>query len=262
MVATVVITGSSKGFGLELAKEFLRIGYCVAVSGNNQVNLNAAIKVLPVDEAKLIAVRCDVTIPEDLQTLWDKAVEKWGQVDIWINNAGVSQKANKLWETATEEATNLINTNVMGVLYGTRVAVKGMLQQGFGKVYNTVGFGSTGMIRKGLNLYGTSKLAIAHLSKAFAAELKGSGVIVGTLQPGMMVTDFVKNSEGSSYTIADVHRIYNILGDTPDVPAGRLVKRMINNKKNGACLSVLSTPKILYRFLRSLFIRRDLFPAR
>jgi short-subunit dehydrogenase len=258
-MATAVITGSSKGFGLELAKEFLRRGYCVVLSGNKQENLDKAVHKLSQYAANILAVQCDVRKAEELKELWNKAVEKWGQVDIWINNAGVGQKANKLWESSVDEARNVFDTNMMGTLYGTQIAVKGMLQQGFGKVYNTVGFGSTGMIRKGLNLYGTSKLAIAHLSKAFAVELKGSGVIVGTLQPGMMVTDFVKDTEGSSYDTADVHWIYNILGDMPDIPAKKLVKRMIDNKKNGALLTMLSTTKIGYRFLRSIFVKRDLF---
>jgi NAD(P)-dependent dehydrogenase (short-subunit alcohol dehydrogenase family) len=258
---TVVITGSSKGFGLEMGKEFLNQGFNVVLSGDNEQNLARAFGSLRGNPDKVITAFCDVRNPEDLRNLWEKAYETWGTVDIWINNAGIAQKANKLWESSVEEVKNVFDTNLMGAFYGTQVAVNGMLKQGFGKVYNTVGFGSTGMTRTGLNIYGTSKHAIAHFSKAFANELKGTDIIVGTLQPGMMVTDFVKASVGNTYDNAAVQKIYNVLGDLPDVPAKYLVKRMISNHKNGKLLSWQSNGKIAYRFLKSIFVKRNLFNA-
>jgi len=256
---TVVITGSSKGFGFEMGKEFLRQGYKVAFSSNNEENLRKAMDSLPEDKENVITVLCDIKSPDDLKNLWDVVFKKWGGIDIWINNAGIAQKADKIWESSVEEVKTIFDTNLSGTFYGTQVAVNGMIKQGFGKIYNTVGFGSSGMTRAGLNLYGTSKRAIAHFSKAFANELKGMGIIVGTLQPGMMVTDFVEASSGSIYNKSEVQKIYNILGDYPDVPAKFLVKRMIRNNVNGKQLSRQSNARIVFRFVKYFFVKRDLF---
>jgi len=258
-MSTVVITGSSKGFGFEMGKEFLNRGFNVVLSGSSEQNLAKALASLKGIATNVITVLCDVRNHEDLKNLWEKACKEYGRIDIWINNAGIAQKTNKLWESSVDEVKNVFDTNLLGTFYGTQVAVNGMLQQGSGKVYNTVGFGSTGMTRTGLNIYGTSKHAIAHFSKAFANELKGTGIIVGTLQPGMMVTDFVNASIGNTYDNAAVKKIYNILGDLPDVPAKYLVKKMISNHKNGKLLSWQSNGKIAWRFLKSIFVKRDLF---
>ena len=261
MMKTVVITGSSKGFGLEMGREFLNQGYHVAFSGSNEQHLNRAISSITFEEEKVASVLCDVRNRGDLQNLWDVIFKKWGRIDLWINNAGVAQKAEKIWHSSTADIKNIFDINLLGAFYGTQVAVNGMLNQGFGKVYNTVGFGSTGMIRTGLNLYGTSKHAVAHFTKAFANELKGTGIIVGTLQPGMMVTDFVNASKGSIYNKSEVQNIYNILGDLPDVPAKYLVKKMIDNNTNGKLLTWLSSAKVIFRFLKHLFVKRDLFKS-
>ena len=259
MDKTVIITGSSKGFGFEMGKEFLRKGYNVAFSSSHEQNLRKAMDSFTANRENVTSVICDIKIPGDLKKLWDVVFKKWGRVDIWINNAGVAQKSDKIWESSVEEVKAIFDINLLGTFYGTQVAVNGMITQGFGKIYNTVGFGSNGLTRVGLNLYGTSKCAIAYFSKAFAKELKGMAVIVGTLQPGMMVTDFVKASSGSVYNKLEVQQIYNILGDYPDVPAKFLVKRMIKNNVNGKLLSWQSNARIVFRFAKYLFFKRDLF---
>jgi len=257
----VVITGSSKGFGFEMGKEFLCHGYNVAFSSDNEQNLRKAIDSLVTNKEKITTVLCDVKSSHDLKNLWDVVFKKWGRIDIWINNAGIAQKAEKLWESSEEDVEAVFNTNLIGTFYATQMAARGMIKQGFGKIYNTVGFGSTGMTRAGLNLYGTSKYAIAYFSKAFANELRGTSIILGTLQPGMMVTDFVKASSGSIYNKSEVQKIYNILGGFPSVPAKFLVKQMINNNVNGKRLSWQSNAKIFFRFLKYIFVKRDLFNA-
>ena len=256
---TVVITGSSKGLGYEMAKEFLGKGFNVMISGANPKNIELCQSKLAGFGDQVGFTLCDVRNPFELEKLWNLAISKWEKIDIWINNAGIGQKGLKIWETSNEEADNIFKTNISGTYYGTKIAVNGMLKQGYGKIYNTVGFGSSGMTRAGLDIYGTSKRAIAYLSKAFAHELKGKGIIVGTLQPGMMVTDFVKDNEGSAYDQAAVHKIYNILGDLPDKPAKYLVAKMISNRSNGILISYQSNLKVMFRFIISIFIKRDLF---
>ena len=75
----------------------------------------------------------------------------------------------------------------------------------------------------------------------------------------MMVTDFVNAADGSIYNKSEVQNIYNILGDLPDVPAKYLVKKMIDNNTNGKLLTWLSNTKVIFRFIKHLFVKRDLF---
>ena len=93
--------------------------------------------------------------------------------------------------------------------------------------YNIFGFRSTCIALISLNVYGTLKQAIAHFSKAFVNELKGTGVIMSMLQPGIMSPISKKASIPDTYNNAEDQKIYNILGNLPDVTAKYLVKKMI-----------------------------------
>ena len=90
---SVVITGSARGFGLAQAKKFKLLGYDVVISDINEDNLKKALEELNEinkENTKAIAVKCNVTVMEEVDNLFLKAKEAFGQVDIWINNAGVN----------------------------------------------------------------------------------------------------------------------------------------------------------------------------
>ena len=97
---TAVITGSSRGLGFEMAKEFRRYGWNVMLNSMNAERLEAAVKAL--EDIKgggsVAGFRADVTSTEDLHALADLTKEKFGTVDIWINNAGVNQQMKAVWE--------------------------------------------------------------------------------------------------------------------------------------------------------------------
>ncbi len=90
----------------------------------------------------------------------------------------------------------LIRTNLLGTIHGSRAAMRGMLAQGGGAIYNLEGWGSDGKRRGGLAVYGTSKCAIRYFTLALADEAAGTPVLVGTLSPGMMVTGFLTGPMG------------------------------------------------------------------
>ena len=113
---------------------------------------------------------CDVTDPAQVGALWDGAVGRWGRVDIWINNAGVAQEYLRAWELPTEEVIRLVETNILGVMHGSRTAMRGMRAQGGGAIYNMEGWGSDGKRRRGLSVYGTTKRAVRYFTRALADE--------------------------------------------------------------------------------------------
>ena len=150
MTKTIVITGSTKGIGYGLAEEFLKRGHNVVVSGRNQERLDKAVASLSADHNNVAGCFCDVTILEDNEKLFAFAKEKFGRVDIWINNAGVAHAMTNVWELPIDVIQDSVNANVYGSIYGSRVAIQGMLEQeGGGWIYNLEGFGSSGRTMAG-----------------------------------------------------------------------------------------------------------------
>ena len=149
-----------------------------------------------------------------------------------------------------------------GVIYGSQVAAKGMIGQGFGAIYNMEGLGSNNMIQSNTVLYGTSKHALTYFTKGLAKELKGTAVIAGRLSPGMMLTDFItKTPDGRKAAIEEdksFQKIFNILADRPETVAPFLVENMLKNTKNNARFVWLSNGKVLIRFISSLFNSRKI----
>ena len=133
-----MITGSTRGLGLSMATEFLRAGYNVTLSGRGEkLEETVQRKLVPL-EGKYIYVPCDVREKENLQKFWDNSVVQWGEIDIWINNAGQNTTRMFSWETDGTCTENIIKTNLIGMIYGSQIAATGMLKQGHGAIYRRV----------------------------------------------------------------------------------------------------------------------------
>jgi NAD(P)-dependent dehydrogenase (short-subunit alcohol dehydrogenase family) len=190
MSKTVVITGSTRGIGHGLAHELLKRGCSVVISGRTQLAVDKALSTLAEAHgaARIFGQAYDVTDYAQLDALWRATVTRFGRVDIWINNAGISTARLALWQQNPKDVHDVINTNLLGVMYGCQVALHGMLEQRSGAVYNMEGFGSTGMTREGMATYGASKRAVTYLTKSLVQDVKASDVIVGTISPGIVAT--------------------------------------------------------------------------
>ena len=258
----VIITGSTRGIGYGLADSFLALGCSVTVSGREEETVEkAAVRLKSRSEAeRVFGAACDVTDPDQLQTLWDKSVERFGKVDIWVNNAGWSGEQGMVWERPAEELSSVISTNLLGTTYGSQVAMRGMLAQGFGAIYNMEGMGSDGRKHAGLTIYGTSKYAVHYFTESLALEAKETPVLVGGLRPGMVVTGLItERYKDRPEEWQRARKIFNIIADTVDNVAPWLAKRMLANKKNGAMLAYSSTWKLLWRLVSQPFVRRNPF---
>ncbi len=258
----VVITGSTRGLGLEMTKEFLKAGCNVTISGSKPQSFDKAKEELKEFENQFIYIACNVRNIDDIKNLWIKSVEKWGRVDIWINNAGQNYPRESFWETPDKYIDAVVDTNIKGVMYGSKVAAENMLNQGHGQIWNMEGLGSNGMIIEQTILYGTSKCALTYFSEGLAKELKDSPVKIGRLSPGMMLTEFITKSptgEISSVTQDKrFRRVFNTLGDKPETVAKFFVPRILNNTKQGAHLVWLTNLKSTKRFIMAAFNKREL----
>ena len=264
---TVVITGSARGLGFEMAKIFKAKGVNVVISDLNEEKLQNAKRELNEinnQEAKVSYCVCNVTKSEDITNLIEFAKREFGSIDIWINNAGVNQPEKAIWELSEEEIDMVLNVDLKGAIMGAKLVMAEMEKKHKGAIYNIEGYGSNDAKMLGLSIYGTSKRAITYFTEALAkeSEERATGVIVGKLSPGIMITDFIKNALGDKEKInlsEKTKKVYNILGDYPDVVAKFLVEGMLKNNKNGAKIEWLTSKKAAWRFMTAAFNKRDFF---
>ena len=129
---TVVITGSARGLGYEMALRFRRKGFNVVLSDLNEENLAKAQDALLKEpgEGSVAKTLCNVTSFKEIEDLMAFALEKFGAVDIWINNAGINQPDKPVYELSEKEISLMIDVDLKGAVYGSRIAYEQMKKQG------------------------------------------------------------------------------------------------------------------------------------
>jgi NAD(P)-dependent dehydrogenase (short-subunit alcohol dehydrogenase family) len=267
---SVVVTGSTRGIGFQLAREFLRRGCAVAVSGRGKPALDAALALLRAEfpAGDVHGIPCDVADPVQVQALWDGAAAAIGRVDHWINNAGIGQPTLPIWDIAPSDAEAIVRTDLLGVLYGARVAMRGMCAQPAredgvrGAIWFMEGHGSDGRIMSGLSVYGAAKRAVRYVARALAVEAAGTGVLVGALSPGIVLTDFTlqRLDRGNPEAWERTKRVFDILADRPETVAAFLVPRVLAVRRTASLIAWLTGLKIALRFLLAPILRRKVMP--
>lgn len=257
----IVITGGTRGLGFELARCLIEKGCRVMICGTTDVGVAKAVNALG---ERACGCRCDVSKPAEVEALAEEAVRRLGGIDIWINNAGINQTNACVWELSDEEIDLMLGVDLRGAINGSNVAMRHMIAQGHGAIYNVEGHGSNDAVLPGLSLYGTAKRAVTYFTDALAKEVreKALPVVVGKLSPGIMITDFLtapKGQRGKGTLDEKTKRVYNILGDRPDVIAAYLGTALLENKVNGRRIEWLTGRKAAWRFMTAAFNKRDFF---
>jgi len=257
----VVITGSTRGIGLGLARAFLAQGCNVLISGRDPESLQRALTQLGTtfDGARLHGLCSDVTCRDSLQALWHAGVARFGKVDVWINNAGSCHAARDLVEIAGDELESVVRTNIMGSIFGSQVALSAMLEQGGGQIFNMEGWGSQGEWSAGMTVYSTSKRAVSHFSKGLYKETRNSTVLVGTLSPGMVATDLLVSSwkEGNAQNWQKMKRLFLFVIDPPEIVCAYLARRILANRRSNARIVWMTPQRLIARFFQPYYWRRN-----
>jgi len=243
----IVITGSTKGIGYALAKEFLSYGDNLVISSRTEEKVNLVVEELQgkYPECKVIGIVCDVTKGDDLANLATEAKENLGKIDIWINNAGtVGPKRGELVNTSDEDFKEVVETNTMGVLMGSREALKIMIAQEEGHLFNMAGWGSDGRPSPSVAAYGATKASIPQLTKTLVKETEGMGVGIHDLSPGMVLTDLLL-----SHADKDAFKIFNILAEKPETVVKKLVPKIRKIKGTGKSIKFLTRRGVMWRFM-------------
>ena len=257
-----VITGSTHGIGHGLAEAFMERGHQVVISGRRQESVNEIVEKLSrkFSPENILGVACDVTVLDQIQNLWQKSITKFNKIDYWINNAGISHETKPFEELDENAIQSVIQTNLIGVILGTKVALNGMQEQSFGTIFNMEGAGSSGQKINGLSIYTTSKRALSYFTGAIIEETKNGPVRVCLLSPGMVITDLlIKDTPENPEKWERQKKIFNILADKVETVTPYLVEKILENPAHGSKISWLTGPKILWRFVTAPFMKRDLF---
>jgi NADP-dependent 3-hydroxy acid dehydrogenase YdfG len=196
-----------------------------------------------------------------VQALWDGAARALGRVDIWINNAGLTGPKRNVSALSDAEIAPVISANIWGMIYGTQIPLAGMTAQGGGKLFNFEGFGSDGMTAPGLTIYGLTKRALTYFTRSVNKEIKGSPVLLGTISPGIVVTDLLEESKDEDPERWEkTKRMYNILADKVETVAPYLVEQVLAAEKPGTAIRWLTNGKAALRFLSQPIVRRKVMP--
>jgi short-subunit dehydrogenase len=214
-----IITGASSGIGAATAELLASRRYNLVLGARRLPALEA----LALDLARrfgteAVALACDVRCEEDVQRLVDVALERFGRLDVLVNNAGIGLYG-RVEDTTAEDFRDALETNVMGVHHGIRAAVPVMRRQGFGHIVNVGSVvGKRSWPYHGA--YAASKFALVGLTQALRAELAGSGVSATLVLPATTATPFFENARATGYVPRPIG---------PVQPAAAVARRIVRS---------------------------------
>lgn len=187
---TAFITGGSSGLGVQFAHVLARHGANLVIAARrlekleevaDEIETECGVKVLPVE--------CDVTVEDQVKDAVSKAIAQFGQIDILINNAGVSAIGDTQ-DQPKEEWDKVIEVNLTGVYLCTKHIGKHMVERGYGKIINTASmYGRVGNTLLPVSAYHASKGAVVNLTRALAAEWAEHNITVNAIGPGFFESE-------------------------------------------------------------------------
>src|SRR2546421_9330615 len=207
MSPVVLITGALTGIGRATAVAFAKEGASIVVSGRREAEGKALEAELRSLGAEAAFVRADVRHEDDVRSLIDQTVARFGRIDAAVNAAGTEGQPGPVTEQSAESYAATFDTNVLGTLLSMKHELRVMLAQGSGSIINVSStFGQTG--GAGASVYAASKHAVEGLTQSAALEAAGSGVRVNVVAPGPidtgMLTRFTGTDERKAGLIAGV----------------------------------------------------------
>ncbi|MEM4707845.1 MAG: SDR family NAD(P)-dependent oxidoreductase [Candidatus Anstonellales archaeon] len=216
-----IVTGSTSGIGKGIATVFLKAGAKVVISSENEEHTKSVAEELS-KFGQTFALPCDVSKENEVKSLVEKTVKKFGKLDIMVNNAGIYFPKN-IDEITEQDWNRLMAVNLNGVFFGTKYASIQMKKQKKGAIINIASVAGVRGIG-GATHYGASKGAIVNFTKSAAQELASFGIRVNAIAPGLIETamtkDIIANKELLEAYLAPV--LIKRVGKPEDIAYGAL----------------------------------------
>jgi NAD(P)-dependent dehydrogenase (short-subunit alcohol dehydrogenase family) len=249
---TAVITGGTRGIGRAIAERYGRAGAQVVVASSQADSVERTLAELRAQGVACAGQPCDVSDLAQVQALMQLALDTFGRVEIWVNNAAVSGPFGYSLDVPPEEWRRVIEVNVFGCYHGCVTALPHMIARGGGKIINLSGGGAT-RAQRYLSAYSTSKAAIVRLTEGFARDYKDQrGISFNVLTPGMVPTDMLNNFRTvgpGGAAIAALPKVMKIFGTTAEETA-ELALRMASRATDGVSgkvFEIMPRRRILWR---------------
>ncbi|MGA9532366.1 MAG: SDR family NAD(P)-dependent oxidoreductase [Anaerolineales bacterium] len=222
---TAVITGASRGLGRAIALAYADQGAAVALASRTADEIEQVAAEVNSKGGSAIGVACDVGDYQQMLQLAERANAEFGGFDIWVNNAGISPPFGPTWQVPIDRFRMTLETNVLGVLYGSWIAVHQFLDSSGGVLINLLGSGARGL-SPNQNAYGSSKSWVRQFTLTLAKELEDRPVRVIAFNPGLVYTDLVSDVEAlpsSQDRFQVFERVLALWSNPPEVPAQKVV---------------------------------------
>jgi NAD(P)-dependent dehydrogenase (short-subunit alcohol dehydrogenase family) len=239
---TIVITGSSGGIGLAIARACAWEGASVVISSRSDEAVRNAVASLKQDGLDVKGFRADVSSAADVEALLKQAIDVHGRIHVWINNAGISGGYRTLPSLSAAEIESVIATNLLGVLYGCKLVIPHFIEQGGGSIVNIGGKGGKGDASPYLAVYAATKAAVTSLTRSLALENQQHPVSINCLFPGIIETGMWREIKTCPETVSRVEFI-PLLIDAWATPTKRVTDRVVGmcaqtpGKQSGRCYS-------------------------
>lgn len=186
----IMITGATTGFGKATAVKFAENGYNIIITGRRKDLLdNIEEELKATDNIKVLSLCFDVRKKEEVESVIGNLTEEWKNIDILVNNAGLAVGLSHLQDGDTDDWDRMIDTNVKGLLYVTRVVSQLMIKRNKGHIFNIGSIAGKDVYENG-NAYCASKFAVGALSKAMRIDMLKNNIRVTLIAPGMAETEF------------------------------------------------------------------------
>jgi len=184
----IAITGASSGIGLEIARKFYLAGARLALCSRSEERVRSAVADwADTSDARLLIISADTSIIKDIYRFRDAAVERFGRIDVWVNNAGIEHPMPTV-EMTQEIFDAVVNTNFRGYYFGCQSAAQDMLRRGEGGTIVNIGSVNAVTVVPGQAVYAATKAAISQMTKLFAREWGRDGIRVNCVGPGSIPT--------------------------------------------------------------------------
>ncbi len=260
-----VITGGTRGLGFGIAQALAQAGAAVFTASRSKNSVDEAVRLIAAGGGRAGGMAVDVARLDQVEALAEAAIQTFGRMDIWVNNAGTSGPYGPTLGLEPRVFYEVMQTNTMGVYHGSRAAMRRFIAQGSGKLINVLGHGYNRPV-PWQNAYGSSKAWVRSFTKALAVETKDTGVGVFAFNPGMVLTDLLTNVEvvaGSEDRLKVFPTVVRMWAKPVEVPAQKVVwiASPATDGKTGKLISIFSPWTMLRGVLKEGLRRLMKTPA-